>query len=49
MRNEYVLRFNCTCNSFRGTSDVGDSSCGNRAKVDVGPSVGIGVTMSALY
>ena len=28
-----VQSFNCTCNSFRGTSDVGDSRCGNSDKV----------------
>ena len=46
MRNAYVVRLYCTCDSFRGTSDVPYSRCRNMARVDVGLSVGIGVTVS---
>ena len=34
------------CDSFRGASDVRYSRCRNRARVDVGLSAGISVTMS---
>ena len=34
------------CNSFRGAFDVQYSCCRNRARVDVGLSVGISVTVS---
>ena len=45
MRNAYVVRLNCTCDSFRGTCDVWYSRFRNRARVDVGLSVGISVTV----
>ena len=34
------------CDSFRGASDVRYSRCRNRARVEVGHSVGISVTVS---
>ena len=35
-----------SCDSFRGASDVRYSRCRNRARVDVGLSVGISVTVT---
>ena len=37
------------CYSFRGASDVRYSRCRNRARVDVGLSVGISITVSGLF
>ena len=42
----YIVRLYYTCDNFRGASDVRYSRCRYRARVNDGPSVGIGVTVS---
>ena len=46
MCNTYIVRLKYTCVyvCFRGASDARYSRCRNRARVDVGLSVGISVT-----
>ena len=44
MYNTYIVRLYYTCDSFRGASEVRYSRCRDRARVDVGLSVGISVT-----
>ena len=48
MCNTYIVRLKYTCVyvCFRGASDARYSRCRNRARVDVGLSVGISVTAS---
>ena len=46
MCNTCIVWLYYTCDSFRGASDVRYSRCRNRARVDVGLSVGISATVS---
>ena len=46
MCNTYIVRLKYTCDSFRGASDVRYSRCCYKARVDVGLSAGISVTVS---
>ena len=46
MQHVYRKIVAITCDSFRGASDVRYSRCPNGARVDVGLSVGISVTVS---
>ena len=46
MCNTYIVKLKYTCDSFRGASDVRYSRRRNRARVDVGLSVGISVIVT---